>query len=286
MGRVYKAKDQELGITVVLKMIRPDLTLRPGMVDQFRKETLLGRSVSHENVVRIHDIGAVNDIRYISMDFIKGENLFELMETSGTLTLSTCMGIALQVCRALKAAHEKGIVHQDLKPQNIMIDNSGKVYVTDFGLAKSVSAPPAHRLGKVSGTPKYFSPEQARGDESDRRSDIYSLGVILYEMVAGTPPFKADSVEGYIKKHASEKPPLPSKFNADIPPACEKIILKCLEKKKEDRYQSIDDLIRDLEAQKAHVTGAGSNWQVEKVAEGRGRLRSGPRRRGRHLRTR
>jgi serine/threonine protein kinase/tetratricopeptide (TPR) repeat protein len=266
MGRVYKAKDQELGTTVVLKMIRPELTSRPGMIDQFRKETLLGRSVSHENVVRIHDLGEVNKIRYISMDFIKGENLAELMKTSGSLALSTCLQIALQVCHALKAAHEKGIIHQDLKPQNIMIDNSGKVYVTDFGLAKSISLSPAHRPGKISGTPKYFSPEQARGEESDQRSDIYSLGVILYEMLAGTAPFKADTAEGYIQKHTSERPPLPSKSSPSIPPACEKIILKCLEKKKEDRYQSVDELLKDLDAQKTHVLGAAATgrsrrWQ-------------------------
>jgi serine/threonine protein kinase/Tfp pilus assembly protein PilF/TolA-binding protein len=269
MGRVYKAMDHELGTTIVLKMIRPELNLRPGMLDQFRKETLLGRSVSQENVVRIHDLGEVNKVRYISMDFIKGENLAELIRTSGSLTLSTCLQIALQVCRALKAAHEKGIVHQDLKPQNIMIDNSGKVYVTDFGLARSVSVSPAHRPGKISGTPKYFSPEQARGEESDQRSDVYSLGVILYEMVTGTAPFKADTIEGYIKKHASEKPVPPSKFNLDLPPACEKIILKCLEKKKEDRYQSVDELIKDLEAQKAHIpTTKTGIWQKVLAASG------------------
>ena len=262
MGRVYKAKDHELGITVVLKMIRPELTERPGMIDRFRKETLLGRSVSHENVVRVHDLGEVNNVRYISMDFIKGENLAEFIRTSGSLTLSTCLQIALQVCQALKAAHEKGIVHQDLKPQNIMIDNSGKVYVTDFGLARSVSGPPTHRPGKISGTPKYFSPEQARGEESDQRSDIYSLGVILYEMVTGTAPFKADTPEAFVKKHTSEKPPLPSKYNANLPPACEKIILKCLEKKKENRYQSVDELIKDLDAQKTHLpAGAMRRWQ-------------------------
>ncbi len=256
MGRVYKAEDNELGTTVVLKMIRPELIARPGVIDCFKKETLLGRSVSHENVVRIHDLGEVNNVRYISMDFIKGENLSELIRSSGSLTLSTCLQISLQVCRALKAAHEKGIVHQDLKPQNIMIDNSGRVYVTDFGLAKSVSLSPEQHAGRISGTPKYFSPEQARGEESDQRSDIYSLGVILYEMVTGKAPFKADTTEGYIKKHISEKPAPPSKFNPDLPPVCEKIILKCLEKKREDRYQSVDELIKDLEAQKAHMLAA------------------------------
>ncbi len=255
MGRVYKANDQELGTTVVLKMIRPELSSRPGMIDQFRKETLLGRSVSHENVVRIHDIGEIDKVRYISMDFIKGENLGELIQTSGTLTLSTCLHIATQVCQALRAAHKNGIVHQDLKPQNIMIGKSGRVFVMDFGLAKSVGTSQAHRPGKTSGTPKYFSPEQALGKESDSRSDIYSLGVILYEMVTGDVPFKADGVDGYIRKHAFEKPPLPSKLNPNLSLACERIILKCLEKKREDRYQSVDDLLQDLEIQKDRPLG-------------------------------
>lgn len=264
MGRIYKAADHELGITVVLKMIRPDLSSRPHMVEQFRKETLLGRSISHENVVRIHDLGEVNKIKYISMDFIKGENLFELIQTSGTLTLATCLQIAIQVCRALSAAHQKGIVHQDLKPQNIMIDNSGRVFVTDFGLAKSLSASHARHSAKHYGTPRYFSPEQAGGLESDLRSDIYSLGAVLYEMTTGTAPFKADTVEGYIRKHIAEKPLPPSRINPAIPPACEKIILKCLEKKKEDRYQSVGAILQDLEIQKKQCQVPGARTGIKK----------------------
>jgi serine/threonine protein kinase/tetratricopeptide (TPR) repeat protein len=264
MGRVYKAKDHELGITVVLKMIRPELSSRPGMIEQFRKETLLGRSISHENVVRIHDLGVINEIRYISMDFIKGENLSELIQTSGSLTLATCLQVAVQICRALRMAHEKGIVHRDLKPQNIMIDSTGKVYVTDFGLAESLSEPKAGPSGKISGTPEYFSPEQARGEEPDQRSDIYSLGIILYEMATGRTPFKADTAEGYIRKHTSEKPAPPSKANPSIPPACEKIILKCLEKRKEDRYQTVEELLQDLEIQKrqGYLQGAWSGTRL------------------------
>ena len=261
MGRVYKAEDHELGITVALKMIRPELSSRPRMVDQFRKEILLGRSISQENVVRIHDLGVIDEIRYISMDFIKGENLSELIQTSGSLTLATCLQVAIQICQALKAAHQKGIVHRDLKPQNIMIDNSGKVYVTDFGLAESLSGLKAGPSGKISGTPRYFSPEQARGEAPDQRSDIYSMGIILYEMTTGKPPFKADTAESYIREHISAKPAPPSKANPAIPPACEKIILRCLEKKKEDRYQTVEELLRDLEIQKMqnHVPDGAGN---------------------------
>jgi len=250
MGTAYKAEDKELGTTVVLKMIRPDLASRPDMVEQFKKETLLGRAVSHENVVRIHDLGEVDKIKYISMDYIKGENLSELIQTSGTLTLATCLNITWQIGQALKAAHRKGIVHRDLKPSNVMIDNSGRVFVTDFGLAKSVAVPKGHPDRRLVGTPKYFSPEQARGEELDQRSDIYSLGVMMYEMVTGVPPFDADTMEGYAHMHISQRPSPPSKINRALPPSCEKIILKCLEKRKEDRYQSVEELLLDLEAQK------------------------------------
>jgi serine/threonine protein kinase/Tfp pilus assembly protein PilF len=250
MGTAYKAEDKELGTTVVLKMIRSELASRPQMIEQFKKETLLGRAVSHENVVRIHDLGEVDKIKYISMDYIKGENLSELIQTSGTLTPATCLNITWQIGQALKAAHRKGIVHRDLKPSNVMIDNSGRVFVTDFGLAKSVAVPKGHPDRRLVGTPKYFSPEQARGEELDQRSDIYSLGVMMYEMVTGVPPFDADTMEGYAHKHISQRPSPPSKINRALPASCEKIILKCLEKKKEDRYQSAEELLKDLEAQK------------------------------------
>jgi serine/threonine protein kinase/tetratricopeptide (TPR) repeat protein len=250
MGTVYKAEDKELGTTVALKMILPELSSRPQMIEQFKKETLLGRTVTHENVVRIHDLGEVDKIKYISMDFIKGESLLDLIRTSGFLTMSTCLHITRQICLALKAAHDKGIIHQDLKPHNVMIDNSGRVFVMDFGLAKSVSAPREHGAKGLVGTPRYFSPEQARGEDPDQRSDIYSLGVMMYEMVTGGPPFEADSVEGYIHKHISQKPKPPSKVNPGIPLSCEKIILKCLEKKGENRYQNVEELLADLESQK------------------------------------
>jgi serine/threonine protein kinase/Tfp pilus assembly protein PilF len=255
MGRIYKAEDHDLGITVVLKMIRPDLATRPHILERFKKETVLGRSISHENVIRIHDLGEVNKVKYISMDFIKGENLHELIRSSGTLSLATCLQIAIQVCQALRAAHGKGIVHQDVKPENIMIDSSGRVLVADFGLARSLAAPGGRSSHKFYGTPRYFSPEQARGEDADERSDIYSLGAVLYEMTTGALPFKADTVEEFIQKHTIERPAPPSRLNPGLPPACERIILKCLEKRKEDRYQTVEELLADLEAQRAHARG-------------------------------
>jgi len=250
MGTAYKAEDKELGTVVVLKMIRPELATRPDIVEQFRKETLIGRTVTHENVVRIHDLGEVNKVKYISMDYIRGENLSELIHTSGKLTLETCLSITRQIGQALMAAHKKGFIHQDLKPSNVMIDNSGKVFVTDFGLARSVWGVEERPQKRLIGTPRYFSPEQARGEALDPRSDIYSLGIIMYEMVTGAPPFETETVEGYIHKHVSQKPIPPSRINRALPSSCEKIILKCLEKRREDRYRSVEELLSDLEAQR------------------------------------
>lgn len=250
MGRVYKAEDKELGITVALKMIRPEYSSKPRFIKLFKKETLLARSISHENVIRIHDLGEVDEIKYISMEYIKGQNLKELIRTSGTLTVETTISIIRQICEALKVAHQKGIVHRDLKPQNIMIDNNGRVYTMDFGLAKSFEAQETSISRAIVGTPPYLSPEQAKGEKADQRSDIYSLGIIIYEMLTGKQPFEAETTAGYIHKHIHEKPASPAEINPLIPFYLERIILKCLEKDKEQRYQNVEELLKDLEAQK------------------------------------
>ncbi len=246
MGRVYKAEDKELGTTVALKMIRPELSADRDVIDLFKKEIILARSISHENVVRIHDLGEIGRVKYVSMDFIKGEDLKSLIRLSGPLSVDTTLQIAIQVGEALRAAHRKNIVHQDLKPQNIMIDPGGRVFVTDFGLATLRAADGAAGPADVVGTPFYFSPEQARGAPADPRSDIYSFGVVVFEMLTGREPFRAATAAELARKHVSEPPPLPSRFNPAVPAALEKIVLKCLAKKREDRYQSFDEILADL----------------------------------------
>lgn len=254
MGHVYKAEDLELDLTVALKMIRPEHSSNPRFIQRFKEETRLARSISHENVIRIHDLGDVDDIKFISMDYIKGHDLKELIHTSGTLSVDTAISITRQICEGLVAAHQKNIVHLDLKPRNIMIDYDGRVYVMDFGVARSMEARESDPSKKISGTPPYISPEQAKGEEVDQRSDIYSLGIIIFEMLMGKRPFEADTLEDYIEKHIHKKPPSPSETNPLIPPFLEAIILRCLEKEKEKRYQCTDEILRDL---KEHIEESG-----------------------------
>lgn len=247
MGVVYKAEDKILGIKVALKVIHPLYSSSPSMVRQFKKETLLARSVSHENVIRIHDIGEKDNIKYISMDYIKGQNLKELIRVSGALAIKTAITITKQICEALDAAHRKGIIHLDLKPQNIMVDNNGNVYTMDFGLAKSVTAPEAGFTKKIMGTPAYMSPEQAKGEETDQRSDIYSIGVIMYEMFTGVLPFDAETRDEYVRKHIEEKPKSPTQANPLLPSSISQIILKCMQKDKNERYQAVKEILADIQ---------------------------------------
>jgi serine/threonine protein kinase/Flp pilus assembly protein TadD len=246
MGRVFKAEDTELDITVALKIIRPHLSSNPRFIDQFKKEMLLARSISHENVIRIFDLGEAYGTKYISMEYIKGENLKEFLHASGTLAVETVIHMARQIGEALKVAHAKGIVHQDLKPSNIMVDQSGRVYIMDFGLAKAVYGAGLAKTGEGAGTPQYMSPEQAAGEKIGQASDIYSYGAVLYEMVTGKPMFEAETRAEYRKKHVSEKPVPPAKVNPHLPKPMEHIILKCLEKSQAERYQSIGEVLADL----------------------------------------
>lgn len=250
MGKIYKAWDKELEIHVAIKMIHPELLSKPDTMTRFKKEILIAREITHENVVRIYDFGEMKGIKFISMQYIDGENLAELIHSSGTLSIETAIKIARQICRGMKAAHKQNIIHRDVKPQNIMIDKNGKVFITDFGLAKSLEDAGLSMSGIVMGTPQYLSPEQAMGERADQRSDIYMLGIIMYEMLTGKELFFSETVIGYLQKHIQQKPTSPSTLNLLIPPFFEKIILKCLEKEKSKRYRDVDELLRDLHKEK------------------------------------
>jgi serine/threonine protein kinase/tetratricopeptide (TPR) repeat protein len=247
MGRVYKAIDKYLGLVVALKIIRPEYSSNLRIIEHFKKETVLARSISSEFVVRVHDLGESEDTKYISMDYVEGQNLRDLLRASESLTIPTAVRFGKQICSALLAAHNAGVIHRDLKPSNIMIDKGGRIRVMDFGLAKTLDREEAHRAGAIVGTPAYMSPEQARGEKLDERTDIYALGLILYEMVTGYPVFEADSTTEYIKKHCSVDPEPPSRLNPSVPPALETLILKCLKKNREERYQKTEDVCRSLD---------------------------------------
>jgi TolB-like protein/predicted Ser/Thr protein kinase len=249
MGRVYRARDRELGIVVALKIIHPQHLTDKQALQRFKKEIILAREISHENVIRIHDFGQEKGIKFISMQFVEGENLKDLIRKKGALSLKKALDISRQICSGLQAAHKKGVVHRDLKPQNIMVDRKGNVVVMDFGLAKSIEGEGISLPDMVVGTPEYISPEQARGEKVDGRSDLYSLGVIMYEMVTGKLPFTSETVLGYITQHINKKPGSPLTINPSIPPFFSRIILKCLEKNPARRYGDIQSLLRDFTAE-------------------------------------
>jgi tetratricopeptide (TPR) repeat protein len=263
MGRVFKAIDRSLGITVAIKIIRPEYASNPRIVELFRRETVLARSISSENVVRVHDLGEAENTKYISMDFVEGQNLRDLIYASGSLTISTAVKFGQQICSGLAAAHKQGIIHRDLKPSNIMIDKTGRVRVMDFGLAKTIDREDAKGVRAIVGTPEYLSPEQARGDKVDQRTDIYALGLILYEMATGRPVFEAESLTGYIQKHCEVIPDAPSRRNHLIPAALDAIILRCLKKDRNERYQKVEDVCQALDrvvAPEARVRRTARSW--------------------------
>ena len=250
MGAVYRAYDRELDRIVALKLIRPELGADPTMSQRFRQELLLASKVSHKNILRIHDLGEANGTKFISMAYVEGEDLHQLLKREGRLPVSRAVSLTKQLCAALEAAHAEGVVHRDLKPQNILLDKAGQVYVSDFGLAKSLAADATQVTvsGQFLGTPRYMSPEQALASTVDHRSDLYSLGLILYEMVTGDIPFKADSTLQTMYLRVHEKPQDPRQINPDLPDYLVQIIMRCLETEPAQRYQSAREILDGLES--------------------------------------
>jgi eukaryotic-like serine/threonine-protein kinase len=251
MGTVYKAWDKELGRTVALKLVRRDLTHNPHISERFKQELLLASKVSHRNVLRIHDLGdGPEDTKFISMAYVEGQDLHQLLKKEGKLPLDRARNIARQLCAALEAAHAEGVVHRDLKPQNILVDQHDHIYVSDFGLAKSLEYDLGMtRTGQFLGTPRYMSPEQAEAGPIDHRSDLYAFGLILCELVTGRLPFeKVDSTMQLMYQRVYDKPKDPQKYNPELPEYLDRIILKCLERDVSLRYQSASEILADLDA--------------------------------------
>ncbi len=247
MGCVFKAHDNILDTDVALKMIRPEFLSNKKMIARFKKEILLAREITHENVVRIYDFGDVDGTKFISMEYINGKTLKDIIKENGPFESENTISIIKEICMGLDAAHKKDIIHRDLKPQNIMIDIKGKIYITDFGLAKSVREEYVSHTGLVIGTPQYIPPELWKGEEADKRSDIYTLGIIMYEMVTGNELFRTDSDYGYLQKHLHEDPEFPLYLKEKYPNFFINIIRKCLAKERISRYQNCMDVYRDLD---------------------------------------
>ncbi len=246
MGKVYKVLDKEIDEKVALKLVNPEIASDEKTIERFRNELKFARKITHKNVCRMHDLSKEKGTYYITMEFVPGEDLKSTLKRVGHLSIGKTVFIASQVCEGLAEAHHLGVVHRDLKPQNIMLDKEGNARIMDFGIARSLKGKGVTTEGMIIGTPSYMSPEQVEAAKVDQRSDIYSLGVILYEMMTGVVPFDGETPLSIALKHKTEKPRHPRELNEQIPDELNRVVLKCMEKNREDRYQGVKELLSEL----------------------------------------
>ena len=246
MADVYLAEDQELGRRVAIKILNDRHANDDQFIERFRREAKNAAALNHPNIVSIYDRGNAEDTYYIAMEFLDGRSLKELIVGRGAAPINVAIEYARQILSALRFAHRHGIVHRDIKPHNVLVDGEGRVKVTDFGIARAGTSQMTE-TGSIVGTAQYLSPEQARGGEVDPRSDLYSLGVVLYELLTGKTPFDGDTPVEIAMKHLSNAPKPPSKLRPDVPPELDMVVLRALAKNPDDRYQSADEMEADLE---------------------------------------
>jgi serine/threonine protein kinase/Tfp pilus assembly protein PilF len=246
MGKVYKVLDTEIKEKVALKLMKPEVGADEKTIERFRNELKFSRKIAHRNVCKMYDLGEEKGTRYITMEYVPGEDLKSIIRMTGQLSIGRTISIAKQICEGLTEAHRLGVVHRDLKPRNIMIDREGDTRIMDFGIARSLETKGITGADVMIGTPEYISPEQVMGKVADQRSDIYSLGIILFEMVTGRIPFEGDTAIDIALKQKTEAAPDPRQFNAQIPEDLSLLVLKCMEKNKENRPQSAGEVRSEL----------------------------------------
>lgn len=246
MGKVYKVLDTKIKEKVALKLLKPEIAADEKTIERFSNELKFARKIAHRHVCRMFDLGEDKGTYYITMEYVPGEDLKSTMSRVGQLSVGKTLYVARQICEGLSEAHRLGVVHRDLKPQNIMIDREGNARIMDFGIARSLKAKGLTEAGVMIGTPEYMSPEQVDGKEADQRSDIYAFGIILYEMLTGQTPFQGDTPFSVALKQKVQAPQHPRKINPQIPEDLSRLILKCLEKEKDKRYQSAEQVLSDI----------------------------------------
>nr|WP_092068021.1 Stk1 family PASTA domain-containing Ser/Thr kinase [Dendrosporobacter quercicolus]NSL46898.1 Stk1 family PASTA domain-containing Ser/Thr kinase [Dendrosporobacter quercicolus DSM 1736]SDL68613.1 serine/threonine protein kinase [Dendrosporobacter quercicolus] len=246
MADVYRAHDKLLDRSVAVKVLRPQFTNDDEFVTRFRREAQAAARLSHPNIVNMYDVGRDEDTDYIVMEYISGETLKEKIQREGPLPVEQAIRIAIEIAEALEHAHQNNLIHCDIKPHNILVTRSGRIKVTDFGIARAVTSATMTHTGTIIGSVHYFSPEQAKGSAIGAKSDIYSLGVVLYEMLTGEVPFSGETSVGIALKHLQEDPKPLQEINAAIPPLAEAVVLKAMAKEPEARFESSTEMIADL----------------------------------------
>jgi len=263
MGAVYKASDRELDRPVALKVIRPELASSSSMLARFKQELLLSRQVTHKNVIRIYDLGDADGVKFITMEFVEGRDLRALIHEKKKYSPEEAVEVMQQVCQALQAAHSVGVIHRDLKPQNIMREENGRILVMDFGLARTMEGDGMTQTGALVGTMEYMSPEQALGKELDQRSDVFTAGLILYELLTGNMPFKAETALASLIRRTQERAIPVSDLDRNIPGALSSIVSKCLERDPNLRYQSAEEVLRALDSWQGKRAGATLGFHAD-----------------------
>jgi serine/threonine-protein kinase len=260
MAEVFRGRDTRLGRDVAVKILRSELASDPTFLARFRREAQAAASLNHPNIVSVYDTGDGTGTPFIVMEYVEGRTLRDILRTQGRMLPQRALEITADVCAALEAAHEQGIVHRDIKPGNVMVTNNGTVKVMDFGIARAITASSSTmtQTAAVIGTAQYLSPEQARGEHVDARSDVYSTGCLLYELLTHQPPFTGDSPVAVAYQHVREDPTLPSVLNPDVEPAAESVVMKAMAKNPGNRYQTAaemrDDLLRAASGRPVRAT--------------------------------